>query len=194
MAYGVFESVNMRSTHAGGRIFDAVAAFDVENGTVGYLDGLSNGETTIYVFKKGLAEGKAPVIVDQPAWDVDDSKTSNQRKDKFIVKQGTPFRVRKLYNDDKFGISIDCVALADREGFAVGKTVTVDENGKFVVVTAAEQTEQVGDPGETEAETVDNQIEGLVIRKRLQGAEMVTTAHNYGYQRYIYVIEVTKLA
>ena len=183
MAYGVFESTNMRSTHAGGRVYDAIADYDVENGTVGHLEGVVNGETVVYKFVKGLAKGKAPVIVDQPAGDDDTSRTINQRKDKFIVEAGTKFRARKIYNDDKFAVSIDCIATADQEGFDAGKTVTVDQNGKFTVVSESAEGE---DPA-------DNDFEGVVRYKRTQGNVLVTTAHNYGYSRYMYVIEVTKL-
>lgn len=79
--YTVFESVNMKSTHYAERIFDAVATEDIENGTFGYLDGLDDGEDVIYKFVKGSATGKQVVVVDQPVWNSDECKITNQRKD-----------------------------------------------------------------------------------------------------------------
>lgn len=177
MAYGVFESTNMRSTHAGGRIYDVVATTDIENGTIGYIDGLANDETDIYKFVAGVSEGKKVVIADQPAWSADDSKMTNQRKDNFIIKAGTPFRARVIYVDDRFAVSIDCVKTDSQTTFVKGAKVTVDATtGKFVV----------GD-GNTG-------IAGEVIYERIQGATLVTAANTYGYQRKLYTIKVNEVA
>ena len=56
--YGVFDSTNMKSVHRGGNIFDAIATTDIENGTVGYLDGVADGERVVYNFKPGVKAGK----------------------------------------------------------------------------------------------------------------------------------------
>ena len=180
MAYGVFESTNMRSTHAGGRIYDVVAATDIENGTVGYIDGLADGETDIYKFVAGASKGKKVVIADQPAWSADDSKITNQRKDNFIIKAGTPFRARVIYVDDRFAVSIDCVKTDSQATFVKGAKVTVDAaTGKFVV--AGENTSTTG-------------IAGEVVYERMQGATLLTAANTYGYQRKLYTIKVNEVA
>ena len=50
--FAVFESTNMQSSHFAKRIFDVVANQDIENGTIGYLNGLADGYDVIYNFKK----------------------------------------------------------------------------------------------------------------------------------------------
>jgi ribosomal protein L21 len=179
MAYGVIESTNMKSTKkGGGRVYDAVATTDIENGTVGYIDELATGETHIYNFHKGLPEsvvGKTIVIVDQPAWDADESHSVNQRRDKFICKAGVSFRVRVLYKDDEFAVSIDCFAQASQKNADVDKYVTVDTDGKFTI---------------NDSVVEDAVIEGKIMRTHNQGATLVTTANTYGYQRKLYTIKV----
>lgn len=178
MAYGVIESTNMKSIHRGGRIYDAIADVDIENGTVGYIDELADGETHIYTFHKGVKAGKTLVIVDQPVWDADTSKRTNQRKDKFICKAEIPFRVRKLYADDEFAISAECIDKTTRANIDINKFVTVNADGKFVVADATNETAI---------------FEGKVMRKRTQGATLLTTAHTYGYSRYLYTVKVARL-
>lgn len=178
--YIVFESVNMKSTHYAERIFDAVATVDIENGTFGYLDGLDDNEDVIYKFKKGSATGKQVVVVDQPAWNPDECKITNQRKDNFIIKAGTPFRVRVVAFNDEFAISVDGFTSATQSTADVGKFLTIDATtGKLVV----------GDSTTSAAK-----FEATIMRKRIQGATLVTVANTYGYSRTMYEAKVTTLA
>ena len=177
--YGVIESTNMLSTRGAKRIFDCVASEDIENGLVGYIEELADGESVIYNFHKGLKDGAAIVIVDQPAWSTDTSLRSNQAKDKYIVPAGTPFRVRELGKNDEFGINNMCVNEATRDELAEGVYLTVDGNGKFVA--SATKTE-------------DAKFEAEVMRKRIQGASLVTESNIYGRSTDIYEVKVTTLA
>lgn len=176
MAYTVFESINMGTTHYDGKIFDAVCASDVENGTFGYITGIdsTNGDP-VYTFVKGYAEGKDVFVVDQPAWDSDTSRIANQRRDKFINKAGSIFRIREVKRNDKFGITIDGVTSATQATMDIGKYVTIDSStGKLVA--AAASTGAV--------------FEGIVESKRTSGSTLVTTAHNYGHSAVIYKVRV----
>lgn len=177
--YGVFESVNMASTKYAERIYDAVADTDIENGTFGYLDGLADGETVIYKFVAGTKAGEPVVVVDNPAWTEDECLRSNQRKDKYINKAGTPFRVRKLKKGDVFGINAACVTSATAEKLDTGAFLTIDTTGKL---KAADTT------------TASAVMEAVVESKRAQGGMITTTAHNYGYSRMMYVAVVKTLA
>ena len=117
MAYTVFESTNMASTKYAERIFDAVAATDIEVGTFGYLDGLATGEVNTYNFVKGTKSGLTIgdiVVVDNPVWTEDTSRITNQRKDKFIIPAGTRFRARVVRKNDEFAESIDGFTSAHR--------------------------------------------------------------------------------
>ena len=174
MAYGVFESVNPY----GARLYSAVCTTDVENGTVGYIDELADGETVIYKFVKGVAEGKQLVIVDQPAWDADTAKRSNQRKDKFKVEAGTVFRVRELIKGEKIGISAECVSEDTRAALDNGAYLTVGADGKFVAAAG------------TDSAAI---FEAKVESKRTSGGIVSTVGRDYGYTRIIYVARVTTL-
>ena len=174
--YCVFESSNLGTTHYDGKIFDAVSSSDVENGTFGYLTGVdtTNGEP-VYTFVKGFSAGKDVFVVDQPAWDEDTHHRTNQRRDKFINKAGSVFRIREVKRNDKFGITIEGVTAATQATMDVGKYVTIDAStGKLVASGSAS--------GAT--------FEGIVESKRTAGATLVTTAHNYGHSAVMYKVRV----
>lgn len=178
--YGVYESVNQKSTKGAARIFDCVASTDIENGTFGYLNGLATGESVVYNFVAGTSDGKEIVVVDQPAWTADTTYKSNQRKDKFIIPAGTKFRVRVIAIDDEFAVNTACVTTTSVANFVVDAFVTIDATTGKLVASATT--------------TADVAFEGTVMRKRVQGATLVTTANTYGYSRDMYEIKVTALA
>jgi hypothetical protein len=172
--YSVCETTNLRAVHYAERIWDAVADFDVENGTIGYLENPSD-EGVIHNFKAGTMAGKKPVLVHMPEWTEDTSNRLNQRKDKFVNKQGVPFRCFTLAVGDEFALS--------PEGFAgepvVGKYVSVNENGKLAVADEA---------------PADAVMVGKIMRKRQIGSTLVTNVREYGYARMMYTVKVESLA
>lgn len=184
----VFESTNMASTKYAERIFDAVAATDIENGTFGYLNGLkvisgTNKEPAIYNFVAGTTAGLKSgdiVVVDNPAWSYDTSKITNQRRDQYIIPAGTVFRVRVVKKNDEFGISAEGITAASRTNLDVGAYLTIDSStGKLVAAASAASTPI---------------MEAVVMRKRNVGNTLVTTAHTYGYATTIYEAKITTLA
>lgn len=177
--YNVFESTNMASTHYAKRIFDAVCDVDVENGTFGYLEGLKDGERVIYKFVAGTKEGKEVVVVDQPVWTEDTSRMTNQRKDKFVVEAGVPFRVRVIARDDEFAIATEGFTKETMEKAEVGKYVSIDKTGKLAVANA---------PVEGAAMT------GMIMRTRVIGGMLATPVRKYGYSRKMFEIKVETLA
>lgn len=180
MAYTVFESINMASTKGAARIYDAVATTDVENGTFGYLNGLATNENNTYNFVKGAATGKEIVVADNPAWDSDTCKRTNQRRDKYIIKAGERFRARVIKRGDVFGISIDGATSTTQSAMAKNAFVTIDATtGKLVAKTST---------------TSGAAMEGTVEGERLMGGVIQTTAHNYGYSAKLYKVRVTTLA
>ena len=186
--YTVFESTNMGSTKYAERIFDAVAATDIENGTFGYLNGLkvisgSNKEPNVYNFvagtKAGLTAGDI-VVVDNPAWDYDTCKITNQRRDKYVIPAGTVFRVRVVKKNDEFGISAEGITAASRTNLDVDAYLTIDSSTGKLVAAASTASTPI--------------MEAVVMRKRNVGNTLVTTAHNYGYTTTIYEAKITTLA
>lgn len=177
--YNVFESTNMASTHYAERIFDAVCDVDVENGTFGYLDGLAEGQSHIYNFKAGTKEGAVVVVADQPAWSEDTSRMTNQRKDKFVIEAGVPFRVRVVKVNDEFATAVEGFAVASRETVADGKYVSIDTTGKLVVADT---------PVEGAA------MNGKIMRSRVMGSVITTAVRDYGYARKMYEVKVETLA
>ena len=173
--YSVFESTNMASTHYAKRIFDAVCETPVENGTFGYLDGVETEGGVVYKFVAGTKEGCEVVVADQPVWTEDTSRMTNQRKDKFVIEAGVPFRVRVVAKDDEFALSA--------EGFAgtpeINKYVSINTNGKLEVADAP----------------VDNAaMVGKIMRKRQIGSTLVTGVRTYGYARMMYTVKAESLA
>ena len=171
----VFESTNMASTAFGGRIYDCVAEEVLENGTVGYIEELADGESHIFKFVKGTKDGLDPIVIDQPAWNPDESRMTNQRRDKFVIPAGTPFRARRIATHDVFAVTKDGFTLASQEEVKVGAYVTVDSTtGKFVAQSAA--------PGSGSY--------GKIDRKRVLGGTLVTTAHTYGGSMELFEIRI----
>lgn len=173
--YTVLESINMASTHYAERIFDCVATEDIENGTFGYLNGLADDQSHIYKFAKGTAEGEPIVVVDQPAWTEDDYRIVKQRRDQFIVKAGTPFRVRVIKENDEFGLTKEGFTSASAGQVAVGAYATIDSStGKLVA----------------QAEEPEAAPYFYITRKRIVGGTLATSAHNYGSANEMFELRV----
>lgn len=171
----VFESTNMASTAFGGRIYDCVAEEVLENGTVGYIEELADGESHIFKFVKGIKEGLDPIVIDQPAWNPDESRMTNQRRDKFVIPAGTPFRARRIATHDVFAVTKDGFTLASQDEVKVGAYVTVDTTtGKFVAQASAPASGSYG----------------KIDRKRAVGGTLITTAHTYGNTMELFEIRI----
>ena len=171
----VVESTNMASTGGATRIFDCVADEVIENGMVGGLGDLAEGETHIYKFNKGVPEGHTYVIVDQPVWNPDESRMTNQRRDRFVIPAGTPFRVRELARNDEFALNLEGFTVASQSEVKVGAYVTVDTaTGKFVA--------QASKPASGSY--------GKIMRTRMMGETLVTAAHTYGGTMQLFEIRI----
>ena len=173
--HAVCETTNLRATHYAARIFDCVCDVDIDNGTLGYMDGLAEDYTHIYNFKPGTKKGAVVVLAHNPEWTEDTSRMTNQRKDKFFIPAGTPFRAFVIDAQDEFALS--------PEGFAgepeVEKYVSIDDNGKLAVA---------------EAPVEDAVMVGKIMRKRQIGSTLVTGVRTYGYARMMYTVKVESLA
>lgn len=171
----VFESSNMASSAFGGRIYDCVAEEVLENGTVGYIEELAEGESHIFKFVKGTKEGLDPIVIDQPVWNPDESRMTNQRRDKFVIPAGTPFRARRIATHDVFAVNKEGFTTGSQSEVKVGAYVTVDAaTGKFVA--------QAAKPGSGSY--------GVIDRKRVLGETLVTTAHTYGSTVELFEIRI----
>ena len=110
-----------------------------------------------------------------PEWTEDTSRRTNQRKDKFFIPAGVPFRAYALHEGDEFALST--------EGFAgkpeIGKYVSIDKHGKLAVA---------------EAPVEDAVMVGKIMRKRQVGSTLVTGIREYGYSRMMYTVKVETLA
>lgn len=178
--YTCFESTNMKSSRFAERIFDCVADENIENGTFGYLGDQTEEGAHIYKFQKGFKSGEMVVVADQPAWDEDYRRTADMRRDKFVIKAGTPFRVRVIAKNDEFGITIEGVTPASRDKMKIGAFLTIDsDTGKLVASDTASGESPV--------------MEAVVERKRIVGGTLATAAHNYGYANEMFTARVKVL-
>ena len=175
MIHTVCETSNLRCVHYAERIWDAVADFDVDNGTLGYLGDVSVEGGVIYNFTAGTSDGKAVVLAHNPEWTEDTSNRLNQRKDKFFVPAGVPFRAYTLHVGDEFALST--------EGF-----VGAPEIGKYVSINADGKLEVADAPVDGVA------MVGKIMRKRQVGSTLVTGVRTYGYSRMMYMVKVESLA
>lgn len=176
MAHVCCETTNLRAVHYAERIWDGISDTDIDNGTLGYLDGQFEEGGVIYNFKAGSMEGKTPVLVHMPEWTEDTSRMTNQRKDKFFNKAGTPFRCFTLAEGDEFSVSENGFTAAPE----IGKYVTIDASGKLAIA---------GDTAPEGAVMV-----GKIMRKRQIGDTLVTGVRTYGYARMMYTVKVETLA
>ena len=175
MIHTVCETSSLRAVHYAERIWDGISTEDIDNGTIGYLDGQVEEGGVIYNFVKGVKEGVVPVLVHMPEWNPDTSNRLNQRKDKFFNEAGVPFRCFTLHQGDEFALST--------EGFEgtpeIGKYVSVNANGKLTVADA---------PVEGAV------MVGKIMRKRQIGSTLITGVRTYGYARMMYMVKVESLA
>lgn len=175
MGHVCCETSNLRAVHYAERIWDGISDIDIDNGTLGYLDGQHEDGGVIYNFKAGTKEGSPVVLVHMPEWTEDTSNRLNQRKDKFFNVAGVPFRCFTLHQGDEFALSESGFTSAPE----VGKFVTINANGKLDVSdTASEGAVMVG----------------KIMRKRQIGSTLVTPLRPYGYARMMYTVKVESLA
>ena len=179
----VFDSVNMASTKYAERIFDCVCDEDVDNGTFGYMDKLV--DRNIYKFVKGTKDGEKVLVADQPAWDEDESSVLNQRRNRFYIPAGTPFRARVVKVNDEFGITI--------EGISADTQTVVSEQTDFmandVFLTVGKDGKLVASSNSTDGAIMEARIE----RKRLMGAKLITPLRQYGSDSFMYEARIKAL-
>lgn len=171
----VAETTNLRAVHYAARIFDCVCDVDIDNGTFGYMEELAEGFSHIYNFKVGTKEGKQVLMAHNPEWTEDTSNRLNQRKDKFFIPAGTPFRAFVVDELDEVALSA--------EGFVgepeSGKFVTIDNSGKLAVSDSAPEGAV---------------MVGKIMRSRNMGSIITTAVRNYGFARKMFEVKVESLA
>lgn len=174
MVHVCCETTNLRAVHYAERIWDGISDVDIDNGTIGHLDGQHEEGGVIYNFVKGVKESTPVVLVHNPEWTEDTSRMTNQRKDKFFIPAGVPFRCFTLHLGDEFALS--------PEGFVgtpeIGKFVTVNADGKLAVADAAPEGAV---------------MVGKIMRKRQIGDTLATSLREYGYARMMYTVKVESL-
>lgn len=184
MVHTVFSSTNMASTKYAERIFDCICDQDIDNGTFGYMDKLV--DRNIYKFVKGTKAGEKVLVADQPAWSEDESSVLNQRRNRFFIPAGTPFRARVVKVNDEFGITI--------EGISVDTQSVVSEQSNFmdndVFLTVGDDGKLVASDSSTEGAIMEARVE----RKRLMGAKLVTPLRQYGSDNFMYEARIKTLA
>ena len=184
MVHTVFSSTNMASTKYAERIFDCICDEDIDNGTFGYMDKLV--DRNIYKFVKGTKAGEKVLVADQPAWNEDESSVLNQRRNRFYIPAGTPFRARVVKVNDEFGITIEGVSAATQSVV----TEQTDFMANDVFLTVGNDGKLVASDSSTDGAIMEARIE----RKRLMGAKLVTPLRQYGSDNFMYEARIKTLA
>ena len=184
MVHTVFSSTNMASTKYAERIFDCICDEDIDNGTFGYMDKLV--DRNIYKFVKGTKAGEKVLVADQPAWNEDESSVLKQRRNRFYIPAGTPFRARVVKVNDEFGITIEGVSAATQSVV----TEQTDFMANDVFLTVGNDGKLVASDSSTDGAIMEARIE----RKRLMGAKLVTPLRQYGSDNFMYEARIKTLA
>lgn len=187
--YSILETTNMAATKYAARIYDVVCEEDIENGTLGYLDGLDGSDgDVIYKFVKGFKAGEDVVIANNSAWSEDTyntGHTKDMRRDNFIIKAGERFRAFVVKKHDEFALTLPGFT-ADTQSI-VSKTEDFTETDVFLTIDAT--------TGKLKASTTSTsgaEFEARIMRKRMLGGTLSTPIRNYGYSYMIYEVRVTK--
>ena len=180
----VLDSVNMASTKYAERIFDCICDTDLDNGTFGYMGELVN--RNIYKFVPGTKANEKLLMVDQPAWDEDESSVLNQKRANFFIPAGMPFRARVVKVNVEFGITIEGVSAATQS--VVSEQTDFMKNDVFL--TVGNDGKLVASNSSTEGAIMEARVE----RKRLMGAKLVTPLRQYGSDNFMYEARIKVLA
>lgn len=133
MAYGVVHTTNLD----GCETYDFQATSNIENGSLITKGNLVTGERNIYVAgtpaTATLATEKV-YLVANPAWDYDESRSTNQNEENYIIKAGTTFRAYELKPNKKFALSSYSITGTD---LAAGQFVGLTNGAVKVTATAA---------------------------------------------------------
>ena len=111
---------------------------------------------------------------------------SNQRRDKFYIPAGMPFRVRVVKETDEYAFNIMAFAEASRDKV---EAVT-DFVGTPVYVTIGADGKLVASDAATDGAV----MQGRIMRKRMVGDVLVTDVRTYGYNYALYTAKITALA
>lgn len=125
MAYNVCNTVKMKETGVGGRLFTAVHTADLPNGVFGFLGGYKTAEREIREFVVPTAEliiAEAPVLVMKPEIIYDQSTRTSDKIGNFVNVAGVPFSVIPVSKWDEIELSAD---LIEGTGIAVGSILAL---------------------------------------------------------------------
>ena len=190
--YGVIDSSNMASTYRGDvHIYDAVSTENIENGTVGYITPTDTSEGVIYNFYKGtkdITDTSIIVIVDDPAWNYDTTRITNQRLDNFIIEAGNVFRVREIDKRDVFALNDACFesdVVAKLSTGIVGGSLKIAEDSTTGKFSLSSDTAVTLDS--------DSKLVVAVENKRTVGGLITSNANSRGYVRDMYELRVVSV-
>lgn len=126
----VLNTSNLQSTHfGGGRIYSVVCNEKLENGFIGVVGNLKEGEKEIREFTKldNLTKKVELVLIGHPEI-MYDERPSQRRLENFEIPANTPARAYSLSVGDEFEVSIDAITSID--------STPKNDIGKFITLTA----------------------------------------------------------
>jgi len=126
---GIVRLDKVKSTRVG-HIYNVQSADALENGSIGYLNGLASGEKEVYAFAKyatATITTKKAVLIAHPEIMDNESTMALRRLSGFVNTAATPVRAYELAVGDIFSVSADMVG-------ALATDVVV---GNFAIATNA---------------------------------------------------------
>lgn len=184
--YTVVETSKIAAVRGGGHIHSLIADVDVENGHIGFVGDLAEDveglETHEFLAPSADLIGKArPVLIANPEWDYDETRSTNQALYNYINVAGRIFRAYDLIAYDMYAVS--------KEGIDTGAEGTAPEIGKYVILEAGKTTVKMVD----KADAVSQGFYGKIVGSAKRGLGFKTEGGAVVGRPYIvYFIEIKR--
>lgn len=165
----------------GGHIFNVKATEDMQNGQVGHLGDLLEGEREVYEIAKPTVDSikeKGLVLIAHSPINYDESKLSSASEQNYAIESGEVVRAYELHEKDIFSVTKEGIDLIGDAPVA----------GNYVVAQAGSHKLK-----EVAAIVGDEAFVGKVVRKDVLGTKTVTGQAGVVVRSLEYVvIEIVK--
>lgn len=141
---GIVRLDKVKSTRVG-HIFSVLSADALENGSIGYLNGLVSGEREIYnlaKFATATIATKRAVLIASPEILADESTVAKSKLSAFVNPANVACRGYELALGDIFSVSSDMVGALATDVVVGNSVIAVNASYKYAEIASPVGTEQ----------------------------------------------------
>lgn len=141
---GIVRLDKVKSTRTG-HIYNVLSADALDNGSIGYLNGLASGEREIYALGKyatATIGTKKAVLVAAPEIVADESSVAKKKLSAFVNPANVPVRAYELSLGDIFSVSSDMVTALATDVVVGNSVIATNASYKFSEIASPAGTEQ----------------------------------------------------